>query len=140
MKPSFWLLKSEPSTYSYTDLERDGKTCWNGVRNFQARNHMKSIKKGDLALIYHSGDDKAVVGVAEVVREGYPDPDPKKKGDWVQIDLKPLRVLKTPVTLAQLKAEARMKDLILIKQSRLSVMPVSAAHFELILKLGETKL
>src|SRR5437588_13060520 len=102
-KPSYWLLKSEPSTYSFDHLIRDGKTNWNGVRNFQARNHLARISKGDIALIYHSGDDKAVVGVARVVREGYPDPDPKKPGDWVQIDLEPVRPLTQPVTLAEIK-------------------------------------
>jgi predicted RNA-binding protein with PUA-like domain len=139
MKPSFWLLKTEPGTYSFSQLLKDGKTNWNGVRNFQARNNLKSIKKGDIALIYHSGDDKSVVGVARVVREAYPDPDPKKKGDWVQVDLEPVEALKEPVALAELKATRELKDLPLIKQSRLSVMQITGDHYKRILKLGGTK-
>src|SRR5277367_3917557 len=103
MKPSYWLLKTEPGTYSFSQLLKDGKTNWNGVRNFQARNNLKAIKKGDIVLIYHSGDDKSVVGIAKVVREAYPDPDPSKKGDWVQVDLEPVEKLGKPVALAELK-------------------------------------
>ena len=135
----YWLLKSEPSTYSFADLERDGKTNWNGVRNYQARNHLAQISQGDIALIYHSGDDKAVVGIAQCVRPGYPDPDPKKTGEWVQIDLKPVKALKVPVSLTTLKSTPSTKSLPLIKQSRLSVMPISSEHFEAILKLGATQ-
>lgn len=134
--PSYWLLKTEPSTYSFTDLARDGKTNWNGVRNFQARNHLAQIEKGDIALIYHSGDDKAVVGIAQVAKEGYPDPDPKKPGEWVQIDIKPLKPLKSPVLLSQIKTEKSLQTLPLIKQSRLSVMPITEQHYRTLLKLG----
>jgi predicted RNA-binding protein with PUA-like domain len=132
----YWLLKSEPSTYSFDQLLKDKKTNWNGVRNFQARNFLNTAKKGDLALIYHSNDDKAVVGIAKVVREAYPDKDPEKAGDWVQIDLAPVEKLKTPVTLAEMKSSPKFKDLLLIKQSRLSVCPVSEVHYKLILKMG----
>jgi predicted RNA-binding protein with PUA-like domain len=135
---NYWLLKTEPTTYSFSQLVKDRKTNWNGVRNFQARNFMREITTGDLALVYHSGDERQVVGIAKVVAEAYPDPDPRKKGDWVQIDLAPERSFSRPVTLSQLKATAALKELLLIKQSRLSVMPVSAAHFETIVKLSET--
>ena len=135
-RKNYWLLKTEPSTYSYDKLEQDGKTNWNGVRNFQARNHLGQISQGDIALIYHSGDDKAVVGVAECSKAAYPDLDPKKPGAWVQIDLKPLQALKNRVTLAEIKSTASLKTLILIKQSRLSVMPISAEHYKIITQLG----
>lgn len=131
-----WLFKSEPGTYSIDDLARDKKTAWNGVRNFQARNFLNEAKKGDFALIYHSGDDKAVVGVARVIKEGYPEPDPKKKGDWVQIDVQYAMKLKNPVELARIKATPALKNLMLIKQSRLSCMPVTSAEFKTILELG----
>ena len=134
----YWLLKSEPSTYSFTQLLKDGKTNWNGVRNFQARNFLQKVAVGDRALIYHSGDDKAVVGIAKVTKGAYPDPDPKKKGDWVQIDLAPDEALKTPVTLKTLKATASFKDLLLVRHSRLSCMPIDKKHYELILKMGST--
>jgi predicted RNA-binding protein with PUA-like domain len=132
---TYWLLKTEPGTYSYSDLERDRRTNWNGVRNFQARNHLRKMARGDVALIYHSGDDKAVVGVAEVIKEAYADPD-KDGGDWVQVDLKPLRALKARVELARIKTTPALKELPLIRQSRLSVMPITSAHYKTLLKLG----
>jgi len=134
---SHWLFKTEPETYSFGQLLKDKKTNWNGVRNFQARNHLRNIKKGDLVLIYHSGDSREVVGVAKVVREGYTDLDPKKAGDWVQIDLAPVESFSKAVTLAEIKKDTALKSIPLIKQSRLSVMPVSAAEFKHILKLGK---
>src|SRR4051794_8652540 len=97
MSLSYWLLKTEPSTYSFQDLLREQRTNWNGVRNFQARNYLKTFQKHDLALIYHSGDEKAVVGIAKIIEEAYPDPDPKKAGEWVQVGLKPVQLLKRPV-------------------------------------------
>jgi predicted RNA-binding protein with PUA-like domain len=133
-----WLFKTEPSTFSFETLAREKKTNWNGVRNFQARNFLREAKAGDLALIYHSGDDKAVVGIAEVTRAAYEDPDPDG-GDWVQVDIKHVRALGQPVALRTLKATPALKDLLLIKQSRLSVMPVTAAHYREILKLGDGK-
>lgn len=136
---NYWLFKSEPGTYSFDQLIQDRKTNWNGVRNFQARNFLQKVAPGDLALIYHSGDDKAVVGVAKVSKGPYPDLDPKKPGDWVQIDLVPEQKLASPVTLKTLKATPALKDMLLIKQSRLSCMPISAKHFEQILKMGSQK-
>lgn len=136
MGSKHWLLKTEPGTYSYAQLEKDGKTNWNGVRNFQARNNLRQIKKGDLALIYHSGDDKAVVGIAKVVREGYPDIDKQNEGDWVQIDLAPVEALDRPVTLAEIKKTAELKDMLLVRQSRLSVMPITDSHYKRIMKMG----
>ncbi len=134
---SYWLLKTEPSTYSFSQLLKDGKTNWNGVRNFQARNFLKQIKAGDRVLIYHSGDDRAVVGIAQVSKEAYPDPDPKKPGDWVQIDLKPVTKFKIPVSLKEIKSTAQLKDLLLIKQGRLSVMPITKIHYEVLLKKSQ---
>jgi len=136
----FWLLKSEPETYSFEQLKRDGRTHWNDVRNFQARNYLRRMKLGDIALIYHSGDDKSVVGVAEVVKTAYPDPDPSDpKTEWVQVDIKHLRPFKTPVALSTLKSTPALQTLMLIKQSRLSVMPVEEAHYRCILELGGLK-
>lgn len=139
MKPSFWLMKTEPGTYSFSQLLKDGKTNWSGVRNFQARNNLNAIKKGDIVLIYHSGDDKSVVGVAKVVREAYPDPDPKKKGDWVQVDLEPVEKLGNPVPLGEIKGTRELKDMMLVRHSRLSVMPITGDHYKRILKLGGSK-
>jgi predicted RNA-binding protein with PUA-like domain len=136
--PSYWLLKTEPGTYSFQQLLKDRKTNWNDVRNFQARNSLRQMAKGDVALIYHSGDDKAVVGWAEVVREAYADPDPEDpKGDWVQVDLKPGKALPRAISLAEIKKTAALADLPLIRQSRLSVMPVTPTHYRTILKLSE---
>jgi predicted RNA-binding protein with PUA-like domain len=134
-----WLFKTEPETYSFAQLLKDKKTHWDHVRNFQARNFLKQASIGDLALIYHSGDEKAVVGIAQVVREAYPDPDPEKPGDWVQIDLKAVEPLARPISLKEIKSTASLATLPLIKQSRLSCMPVTAAHFDTILKLAGRK-
>jgi len=135
---SRWLFKTEPSTYSFEDLLRDKKTHWNGVRNFQARNFLKEISEGDLALIYHSGEIRSVVGIARVIRKAYPDPDPKKSGDWVQVDIQAVRALEHPVSLSKIKATKALKDILLVKQSRLSVMPLLPSHFELIIEMGKT--
>lgn len=131
-----WLLKTEPSTYSFEQLKKDKKTNWNGVRNFRARKNLLAMKKGDLALIYHSNEGKSVVGIAEIASLPYPDPDPKRKGDWVQVDVKYQKPLKTPVTLKEIKARKSFEDFLLVRVSRLSVMPVSLAHFKAILKMG----
>ncbi|MDR3606322.1 MAG: EVE domain-containing protein [Oligoflexia bacterium] len=138
MAHNYWLFKTEPSTYSFAQLVRDGKTNWNGVRNFQARNFLKQVAVGDQALIYHSGDDKGVVGIARVARAGYPDPDSKKPGDWVQIDLAFEASFKRPVALKEIKATPALADLPLIKQSRLSCMPVTLSDFKLLVKLGSS--
>jgi predicted RNA-binding protein with PUA-like domain len=138
-KPSHWLLKTEPETYSFLTLLKEGKTHWNDVRNFQARNFLRQIRIGDLALIYHSGDEKSVVGIARIVREAYPDIDPEddRPGDWVQVDLEAVEALPHSVSLATLKSDVTLKDLLLIRQSRLSVMPVTEKEYERILRLGQ---
>lgn len=132
----FWLLKTEPGTYHFDQLLKDKKTHWDQVRNFQARNFLKKMKVGDSALIYHSVSEKAIVGLAEVVREAYPDLDPDHKGDWVQVDIKAVCRLKNSVTLDQIKKERRLEGLLLVKQSRLSVLPVSGEHFQVLLGLA----
>jgi predicted RNA-binding protein with PUA-like domain len=134
----YWLLKTEPETYSFSKLLKDKKTNWNGVRNFQARNNLQKMKSGDVALIYHSGDDKSVVGIAKVVKEAYKDQTPEDDREWAQIDIAPVKALKKPVTLATIKTASGLTDLPLIKQSRLSVMPISEKHFQKILTLGDT--
>lgn len=137
--PSYFLAKSEPEVYAFAQLVKDKKTVWDGVRNFEARNNLRRMKKGDLVLFYHSGDDKAVVGIAKVRREAYPDPS-SKEGDWSAVDLEPVKAFIEPVSLAQMKADPGFEGLSLIKKSRLSVLPVSAPHFAKILKLGKTKI
>lgn len=138
MARATWLVKTEPSTYSWADLVRDGATRWDGVRNALARIHLAAMKKGDQALVYHSGEERSVVGIARVTRGAYPDPtadDPR----WLAVDLEPLRALEKPVPLAAVKADAKLAQLALVRQSRLSVMPVEAAAFARILALGATK-
>ena len=133
---NYWLMKTEPSTYSMDDLVRDKKTIWDGVRNFAARIHLKAMKKGDLAFIYHSMDDKAVVGIAKITKESFPDP---KDNEWVVVEIAPERKLKNPVTLAQVKADKRLTNMVLVKNSRLSVQPVKSEEFDLILAMSEGK-
>lgn len=132
-----WLFKTEPSTYSYSDLQKDGKTAWSGVRNFQARNFLRETSPGDLVMIYHSGDEKSVVGLARISREAYPDPDPKKPGDWVQIDLVPMEKFAEPVSLKQIKETPALGDMLLVRHTRLSCMPMTAKHFDTLVKLGK---
>ncbi len=134
--PTHWLLKTEPSNYSLADLRKDERTNWDGIRNYQARNFLRLIKKDDLALIYHSGDERSVVGIARVIKEAYPDPDSRKKGDWVQVDLEFVKALDSPVPLAEIKTRTALQSLLLLKQSRLSVVPITAAHYQTILKMG----
>ncbi len=133
---NYWLVKSEPDTYSWDDLVKDKKTVLDGVRNFQARNNLKSMKKGDSVLFYHSNEGKEIVGIAKVAKEGYPEP---KDNDWVAVDLAPDKKLKNPVTLAQIKADKRLSNMVLVKASRLSVQPVKAEEFDIILALSEKK-
>lgn len=130
-----WLLKSEPSVYSYDALVRDGSTFWEGVRNYQARNNLRAMKKGDTAFIYHSVDEKRVAGLARVTREAYPDPT-DKTGEWSVVDLAPVKKFSSPVTLAQFKADAVLKDTALVRQSRLSVVPLTAAQAKRLLQLA----
>lgn len=133
---NYWLVKSEPSTFSWDDLVRDKKAVWDGVRNFQARNNLKAMKKGDLTFFYHSNEDKAIVGIGKIIKEGYPEP---KDNNWVAVDITPDKKLKNPVTLAQIKADKRLANMVLVKASRLSVQPVKAEEFDHILALSETK-
>jgi predicted RNA-binding protein with PUA-like domain len=133
-----WLVKTEPSTYAWGDLVRDGRTRWDGVRNFAARGHLAGMRAGDRVLVYHSGDERAVVGVARVAREAYPDPT-AREGSWLAVDLEPVKALARPVALAEVKAEAALRAIPLVRQARLSVMPLPAEAFERILALGETK-
>ncbi|HEX2558726.1 EVE domain-containing protein [Phenylobacterium sp.] len=135
MAASHWLVKSEPDTYSYADLTRDGRTVWDGVRNNAAALHLKGMRPGDEVLVYHSGDEKAVVGVAKVVREAFPDPS-DEAGRFVAVELAAERALKRPVTLAQLKAEPALANLAILRQSRLSVAPVSDEDWRRILDMA----
>lgn len=135
---NYWLVKSEPEVYSWAQLVKDGKTAWTGVRNFTARNNLRAMKKGDLVFFYHSGDDKSVVGLSKVDKEFYPDPT-AEEGDWACVDLVPIKSMAKAVTLAQIKADKAFHDMVLVKQSRLSVSPLKKAQFERILELAETK-
>lgn len=137
MTPGYWLLKTEPETYSFDELLRDERTNWNDVRNYQARNFLSTVKKGDTTLIYHSGDVKAVVGIAKCVREGYADIEKDDGKEWVQIDIAPVRPLKNPVALATIKSTPALKEMPLIRHTRLSVMPITKAHYETLVKLSE---
>lgn len=133
---NYWLVKSEPDAYSWSDLVADGKTSWTGVRNFTARNNLRSMRVGDEVLFYHSVTDKAVVGVTKVVRAAYPDPT-AKEGDWSAVDLAPIKPLRDPVALDQIKARRRLKDISLVRQSRLSVHRLSAEEYREILALAK---
>ena len=129
-----WLLKTEPSTYSYADLVRERRTTWDGVANPTALSHLRAMRKGDEAFVYHTGDEKAIVGIARVASDAYPDPklsDPKR----VVVDLEPVRPLEAPITLATVKADKRFVDFALVRISRLSVMPVTASQWEWLLAL-----
>ncbi len=139
MARAYWLVKSEPFKYSLEDFVRDGSTYWDGVRNYAARNNLASMRKGDLILYYHSNEGKEVVGVARVTREAYGDPTTDDER-WLVVDLKPLKAFERPVSLAEIKSEPALKNLPLIRQSRLSVMPVERPHFDRILRMGKTRL
>ena len=131
-----WMVKQEPTAYSWAQFVKDGRTAWTGVRNFQARISLRAMQVGDPVLFYHSVVGKEVVGLAKVVRAAYPDPT-ATEGDWVCVDLAPDRTLKQPVTLDQIKATPALKDIKLLRQSRLSVMPLTAAEFRAIVALGK---
>jgi predicted RNA-binding protein with PUA-like domain len=132
---SFWLVKQEPSSYSWSDFLADGKTSWTGVRNFSARNNLRKMQSGDEVLFYHSGDEKGVVGIARVTRTAYSD-STAKEGDWSAVDLAPVKPLGRPVTLRDIKSNPRLHEIPLIRQSRLSVMPLAEADFREIVKMG----
>ncbi|MZG29669.1 MAG: EVE domain-containing protein [Nitrospinae bacterium] len=136
---SFWLVKQEPSQYSWEQFIKDGKTYWDGVRNYQARNNLNAMKKGDLVFFYHSVTGKDIKGIAKVTREAYPDPtsdDPR----WLVVDLKPVKALQESVTLEEIKAHKDLQDIALVKQSRLSVMPLTKKESHIILKMGKTSI
>jgi predicted RNA-binding protein with PUA-like domain len=134
MAKNYWIVKQEPGSFSWATLVKDGRTDWTGVRNFQARNHLRTMKKGDSVLFYHSGEEKQIVGLARVEKEAYPDPT-ADEGDWSAVDIVPLKALSKPVTLQQLKADKILKNMALVRQSRLSVSPATEEQFERIMTL-----
>src|ERR1700730_5119011 len=137
---AYWLMKSEPEAYSWDEQVRKGAKgeAWTGVRNFTARQNLVAMKKGDRALFYHSGEQRSAVGIVEVIREHYPDPT-DATGKFVVVDVKAVEALPKPVTLAQIKAEPRLKDMVLVKLSRLSVQPVTDAEWKIVCRMGEVK-
>jgi predicted RNA-binding protein with PUA-like domain len=138
MAKNHWLVKSEPEAYSWAMFLKDGRTAWTGVRNFQARNNLRAMKKGDFVAFYHSVTEKQVVGLAKVDKEAYPDAT-AKDGDWSCVDLVPVKALKKPVSLDDIKSDKVLASMPLLKQSRLSVTPVSEQQFERLLVLAATK-
>ncbi len=139
MARGYWLVKSEPLKYSWRDLLRDGATYWDGVRNAEARNNLAAMKRGDLALYYHSNQGKEVVGVARVTRESYPDPTTSDER-WLVVDVEPVVAFAQPVSLKQIKADPALREIELVRKSRLSVVPFERAAFQKILKLGKTRI
>jgi predicted RNA-binding protein with PUA-like domain len=135
---AYWLMKSEPSTYSWDRLLKEGRTGWDGVRNHQAAIYLKAMKKGDRVFFYHSGESPEVVGVVEVTKEAYPDPS-DASGRFVMVDVKPLKPLPKPVGLSAIKAEPALAQMLLVRQSRLSVSPVEEGHWKLIARMGGLK-
>jgi predicted RNA-binding protein with PUA-like domain len=137
---AYWLLKTEPEEYSWDDLKKKGAKgdAWTGVRNFTARNHLKAMKKGDELFVYHTGEEKQVVGIAEVVRESYPDPT-DEKGTFLSVDVKTLAPLPKPVTLAAVKADKKLAEMALVKYGRLSVQPVTDAEWKAVCRMGGLK-
>jgi predicted RNA-binding protein with PUA-like domain len=133
---NYWLVKTEPETFSWSKLVADKKAVWDGVRNFQARSNMKKMASGDHVFVYHTGDEKAVVGIAKVTKAPYPEPG---DAEWVVVDLSPVRKLKKPVSLAQIKSDKRLANMVLVRASRLSVQPVAAQEFDMIISLSEEK-
>ena len=133
---NYWLVKTEPDSYSWDDLLKDKKTTWDGVRNFQARSHLRKMEKGDTVFIYHTGEEKAVVGTAQVTKSAYPDP---KDAEWVVVEISAGKPLKKAVSLAQIKSDKRLADMVLVRASRLSVQPVKPSEYDLIIRLSEDK-
>jgi predicted RNA-binding protein with PUA-like domain len=134
---NYWLVKSEPSAYSFDRLMKDGATSWEGVRNYAARLHLNGMKNGDQVLFYHSNEGLNVVGIAKVIKEAYPDPSAKGDDRWVTVDLAPVKALKKPVSLDAIKAEKKLKDIGLVRIGRLSVMPLKKEEFDLVVKMGQ---
>lgn len=136
---NYWLVKSEPDVYSYEQLTTDGRTRWDGVRNYQARNNLRAMVVGDICLYYHSNIGLAVVGIARVATAHFPDPT-AEKGDWSAVELEPVKAFNRAVTLAEIKAHPALQELLLVRNGRLSVMPVTSDEFSTLLALGETQL
>ena len=136
---SRWLIKSEPHVYSFMNLQNDGKTSWDGVRNYEARNNLRAMKKGDLALYYHSNVGKEIVGIARVTRTAYPDPTAPKdeNATWVSVEVAPVKAFARPVSLAAVKASKKLANIALVKRSRISVVPVTDAEFDEICQMGK---
>jgi predicted RNA-binding protein with PUA-like domain len=132
---NYWLVKSEPFKYSWEQFVEDGGTFWDGVRNYMARNNLRSMKKGDLAFFYHSNEGLCIMGIAKVAKEAYQDPTTEDE-NWVAVDLKPFKKLKKPVSLADIKAEPRLKNIQMLKLNRLSVVSITPEEFDLILSMG----
>ena len=135
---SFWLVKQEPSSYSWSDFVADGETSWTGVRNFAARNNLRKMQKGDKVLFYHSGDEKAVVGIAKVTRTAYAD-QTANEGAWSTVDIAAVKALTRPVTLREIKNNLRLKGIPLVRQARLSVMPLAESEFQEIVKMASSR-
>lgn len=135
---AYWLIKSEPSVYSYDQLEKDKITFWDGVRNYAARNHLKAMKKGDLAFFYHSNEGTEIVGIAQVAKEAYQDPSTKEEA-WVAVDFKPHKKFKKTVTLAQVKAEKKLANMALVRLGRLSVQPVTDEEWKIVMTMAGEK-
>ena len=135
MNINYWLLKSEPDAWSWDNQVREGASMWDGVRNYQARNNLKHMKKNDLCFFYHSVTERSIVGIVKVVKEYYPDPT-DKTGRFVVVDVKATKKLKNPVSLDQIKENSKLKDIALVKQSRLSVMPLKKTEWEIIIKMS----
>ena len=133
---AYWLVKSEPSVYSWEQFQKDGKTSWEGVRNYAARNHLKAMKKGDEVFYYHSNEGLSIVGIAKVVKEAYQDPTTTEEA-WVTVDLKPVKSLKHPVSMKQIKNEQHLQDMALLRISRLSVQPVTEAEWKVVLEIAQ---
>lgn len=139
MSKNYWLVKQEPAEYAWARFLADGSAAWTGVRNFQARNHLRGMRRGDLVCYYHSGARREIVGLARVQREAYTDPT-ATEGDWSAVDLVPVKPLRQPVSLARIRADPALQNLPLLRQARLSVMPLTEAQFRRLLELGATKL
>lgn len=139
MSKNHWLVKQEPGSYAWEVFVREGGTAWTGVRSFPARNHLRGMKKGDWVLFYHSGAERQVVGLARVKREAYPDPT-ADQGDWSAVDLEPIKALRRPVSLAQIKADTLLKEMPFVRQSRLSASPMTPEQFRCLLDMAETKI
>ncbi len=135
---AYWLIKSEPFKYSWEQFEKDKQTFWDGVRNYAARNHLRSMKKGDLAFFYHSNEGTEIVGIAKVVKEAYQDPTTNEAA-WVVVDFKPHKKLKKPVSLAQIKADKRLANMALVRLGRLSVQPVTDQEWEIVMEMAGEK-